>query len=98
MIFPCTKCGACCRRAHLVQPFLWGDCIHGGCIMLSADNLCEVYKSRPLICNIEKSKELLYPDKDMSKHYKDSAEICNRFIKEDGMDEKYLIDMKQFED
>ena len=51
-----------------------------------------------LICNIEKSKELLYPDKDMSKHYKDSAEICNRFIKEDGMDEKYLIDMKQFED
>ena len=66
-------------------------------MMLSADNLCEVYKSRPTICNIDKAKELLYPDKDVSEYYKGNAEICNRFIKEDKMDDKYLIDMKQFE-
>lgn len=97
MIFPCTKCGACCRRAHLIQPFRYGDRIHGGCIMLN-ENTCDIYKDRPLICNIQKMKDLLFPDLTEKEHYKNNAIICNKWIKKDGMDNKYLIDMKQFED
>lgn len=66
--------------------------------MLSKDNLCEVYTSRPVICNIDKSKELVYPDKDVKENYKDTAVLCNKWIQEDEMGEKYLIDLRQFED
>ena len=79
MDFPCTKCGACCRRVR--------------CEML-CDNLCMVYDKRPLICNIDDAVSLLYPDKDINEYYRESAIACNIMIKEDRMDKKYLIDIK----
>ena len=52
-VFPCTRCGACCR--HLGKsPFLSqldrGD---GICRHLDGDtNLCRIYETRPPICRV----------------------------------------------
>jgi Fe-S-cluster containining protein len=43
--FNCNKCGACCRAVN--------------CQFLTKDNLCSIYETRPLICNIEKGYEQL---------------------------------------
>ena len=42
--FNCTKCGLCCKAL--------------GCPHLTKDNLCSIYETRPLICNIEAGYEL----------------------------------------
>ena len=48
--FECSKCGSCCKRVGLViEEFNRGD---GVCKELTQDNLCAIYKDRPLICNI----------------------------------------------
>ena len=55
-----TKCGLCCRNIDKIPEladFHTGD---GVCIHLSDDNLCNIYASRPDICNVEKMYELTY--------------------------------------
>ena len=50
-MFPCTKCGACCRHIAKVLPhYDRGD---GTCLHLTEDNLCAVYEHRPFVCNID---------------------------------------------
>lgn len=94
--FPCTKCGACCRRAKMVKEIIpYKMRTDGSCEMLNNENTCNVYKDRPLICNSEKLKEL-FPDINTKELFKQNALICNKVILEDGMDKKYLIDMNQF--
>lgn len=59
-MFVCTKCGLCCRnidRIPELADFHTGD---GVCIHLSDDNLCNIYLSRPDICNVEKMFQLHY--------------------------------------
>lgn len=50
-MFPCSKCGECCRHISKVLPdYDRGD---GVCINLNKDNLCDIYESRPFICNVD---------------------------------------------
>jgi Fe-S-cluster containining protein len=70
----------------------------GACIYLNDDNTCKVYKNRPEICNVRKMAER------NSKALKISAieyfmmvnRICNKWIKEDKMDDSYLIDIGKY--
>lgn len=65
-MFVCTKCGLCCRNIGEIPEladFHTGD---GVCIHLSDDNLCDIYSTRPDICNVDKMYELYY-NKIMSK-------------------------------
>lgn len=60
MMFECTKCGLCCRNIDKVKElaeFHTGD---GICIHLNSDNLCDIYATRPDICNVEKMYEKKY--------------------------------------
>ena len=95
--FPCTKCGACCRRAHSIGGFLYADHYRGGCIML-INNECNIYNGRPPICSIDEMKEATSPNTTQKAYYKETAEICNIMIRADRMDEAYLVNLKQFED
>ena len=97
MVFPCTKCGACCKRAHLIENFQYVDYKNTGCKKLN-DNKCSIYLNRPFICNMEKVRNLLFSNIKLKEYYKISAIICNKLMQEDKMDESYLIDLKQFED
>lgn len=70
----------------------------GACIYLDEKNLCTVYDQRPILCNIDRmfnlrEKNDLLPIKGMSKldYFKMNAEACNSMIKEDGLDEKFIL-------
>ena len=57
MPFNCTRCGLCCKNAGRIPgfplPLKPGT---NECRYLSADNLCEIYDHRPMICQIDKGR------------------------------------------
>lgn len=60
MIFPCEKCGLCCRHIDLIPQLKEYDQGNGRCIHLMDNNLCSIYDERPDICNVRKMYELAY--------------------------------------
>lgn len=60
MIFPCEKCGLCCKHIDLIPQLKDFDSGDGRCIHLMDNNLCEIYDKRPDICNVRKMYELSY--------------------------------------
>lgn len=75
-MFPCTKCGECCRRA--------------GCAFVK-DNICTVYDKRPLICQIDVSYKFDKLPMSKDEYYRKTADVCNKWIKESNLDKKYLV-------
>ena len=57
MSFICDQCGLCCRMLACVPQLAAFDRGDGVCRHLTENNLCEIYDSRPDICNVEK----MYP-------------------------------------
>lgn len=53
-MFECSKCGLCCKHINLVPELSDFNDGSGKCIHLRDDNLCDIYPSRPDICNTEK--------------------------------------------
>ena len=52
--FPCTKCGACCRRVGLAHETKFLDRGDGVCMHYDAGSKgCSIYDERPEICRIE---------------------------------------------
>ena len=96
-MYPCTKCGCCCKRvglaAKLVEgtefefPFGWDDT--GKCEKLGIDDLCTVYDDRPIICNIDKLMSVLDVNKD--EYYKLNIESCNKMMDDLGVAESKRI-------
>lgn len=66
--FPCTKCGACCRRAreYLLPPGFWHN---GACRFLRGDE-CSIYETRPKICRVKT-------------RFRENAAICNQWMDEE---------------
>jgi len=99
--FPCTGCGACCRRINLAVlfhnvkdkshplyfPHKWDA--HGRCQMLDSDNKCKVYSNRPLICDIKKYAE--YMGHDVKKFFELNISACNKLMDEDGLPLSFRI-------
>lgn len=100
-VFPCTGCGACCRRAkHTVGllnitdpknefyfPYEFNE--DGSCQMLNSDNKCSVYETRPTVCNIDKTISLAGIDRE--KFYEAIIVSCNKAMDEDNMPIEYRI-------
>ena len=42
----CEKCGLCCKKIN--------------CMHLTKDNLCAIYETRPVVCNVEKTYEVYF--------------------------------------
>ena len=63
-MFPCEKCGICCR---LVGQTPWGKQLalpNGVCRWLDQEtNLCRIYEERPIFCNVDKYYEKYYKGK-----------------------------------
>ncbi len=102
--FPCTSCGACCKHIDrsidnaiklseltgnkdIIFPFTHSD---GVCEKL-IDNKCSIYDNRPLLCNVEKMREVLGYSKKY--FYKLNLKVCNELIKEAGLDESFSINL-----
>ena len=83
-MFPCKKCGRCCRR---VGNTLFGKALalpNGVCRHLDeSTNLCRIYEERPLFCNIDKAYEECYKDlMTQQEYYQRNLEICHRLQSE----------------
>jgi Fe-S-cluster containining protein len=82
-MFPCTKCGLCCRNIDTIHELKDFDKGNGICIHLTEDNLCNIYDERPDICNVEKMFERKYK-RLMSKdeYYRLNLEGCKKLQEE----------------
>jgi len=62
MIFPCVRCGLCCRHVKKVPGFDYLDRGDGVCRYLK-NRQCDIYENRPVICNVQTMYDLYYRDK-----------------------------------
>ena len=51
-MFICKKCGLCCINIDKISELSTYDNGDWICIHLTNDNLCDIYNSRPDICNV----------------------------------------------
>ncbi len=80
-MFPCNKCGKCCRnldKSPLYKDMHKGD---GICKYLKG-NLCSIYKDRPLICRIDDAYRAFFKNEMTLEEYyecnKKACEILNK--------------------
>ena len=82
--FPCTSCGACCRRLNLfpkqlIEEYGLKHDNTGRCTNLMEDNKSKIYKDRPQICVVDHKKYNV----DSEFYYKVVANTCNMWMDED---------------
>lgn len=75
-MFPCNKCGACCRnlnRSPLYDEMHNGD---GICRYLKG-NLCSIYQDRPLICRIDDAYRAFFKkEMTLEEYYERNKKAC----------------------
>lgn len=80
-MFPCERCGYCCRRVgevffarHMAKP-------GGVCKYLDeATNLCTIYNERPIFCRVDELYEKNLSDKiSREDFYRINKEVCKKF-------------------
>ncbi|GHS92488.1 hypothetical protein AGMMS50276_00490 [Synergistales bacterium] len=84
MNFPCVQCGICCKKVNTVLGFQHFDDGNGVCCYLE-NNLCSIYKDRPVSCNSEKFYEAFYKDRMTECEFAEKIlRICHDLIVESG--------------
>ena len=62
-MFKCDRCGICCRNIRNIELLAPFDDGTGVCRYLDHENnLCKIYDSRPVICNVDAMYEAFYRD------------------------------------
>lgn len=89
MIFPCTKCGLCCRKTDALRCVGLPIKHDGSCFCLGPDNLCALYELRPSVCRVDDGAKD-HPEGELD-YYRKTAEVCNRWIKEAGLPSIYEV-------
>ena len=98
-LFPCVRCGLCCRNIDKVlqlQDFNDGT---GTCTYLRSDNLCSIYPTRPIWCNVAEAYSDMFRQT-MPEHefFVKNLEICielNRMVGNDDNCIKLSTDLVQ---
>lgn len=80
-MFPCEKCGCCCRnigKAEFAENMALPD---GSCKYLDKkSNLCQIYESRPIFCRVDDFYEkFLSHSMTREEFYKLNKECCKNF-------------------
>lgn len=76
-MFICIKCGICCKNIDKIPELREFDAGDGVCVHLTKDHLCDIYLSRPDICNVDKMFEVKYRNLMTKEQYeKLNAEGC----------------------
>lgn len=81
-MFPCEKCGECCR--NLDKSPLYSDLDRGdGVCRYLAQNLCSIYESRPLKCRIDDCYESFFKEHmTREEYYRLNRAICIKLQKD----------------
>ncbi len=81
MMFPCDKCGECCRNLNLSKVYSGLDRGDGVCRYLDG-NLCSIYQNRPVLCRIDESYEIFFKDfMTKEEFYNVNMRVCNELKK-----------------
>ena len=80
-MFPCEKCGCCCRKVGEVFFAKYLALPDGSCKNLDQNsNLCKIYDQRPIFCRVDEFYDQKYSS-EMSREefYKINKELCKKF-------------------
>jgi Fe-S-cluster containining protein len=105
-MFPCTGCGACCRRIGKLinsvkdkqfEKFSIGELLQQFPHQYNKDGVCEMLHNDG--CKVYEDRPLICRVDDLmiamgqDKHewYKDNINACNEIMEEDGIDKSYRI-------
>ena len=89
MMFPCQKCGMCCRNLQLSLLYHELDRGDGTCKYLNG-NLCSRYDDRPLFCRIDDCYTLIFKDvMSIEQYYKLNLEMCKKLQRKENHKEDY---------
>ena len=81
-MFPCNKCGECCRNLKLSDLYHDLDRGDGVCRYL-VGNLCSIYRSRPRLCRIDESYDSFFKDfMTREEFYRANLRVCSELKKE----------------
>ena len=77
MMFPCVKCGECCRNLQMSELYKELDRGDGVCKFLDG-NLCSIYQTRPLLCRIDESYDYFFKDSmTRDEFYRANLQVCS---------------------
>lgn len=76
----CDQCGLCCRVIGLATS-VFSEAVDldrgdGVCKHLTDDNLCEIYRNRPWMCDIAVVHKKKYSDKTIEQYHEMCVEGC----------------------
>lgn len=91
MSFHCDKCGLCCRALAFVPQLAGFDRGDGVCRHLTVDNLCEIYDTRPDICNVERMYPHFALQISKDEYYSLMAQSC-RLLKQNFRNRQTMTD------
>ena len=82
-MFKCDCCGGCCRNIGKIKFLEFFSMLaddRGVCKFLDEEkNLCKIYKSRPLFCNVDAMYKVFFEDKmTLEEFYKINYEVCEK--------------------
>lgn len=76
-MFPCDKCGECCRNLQMSELYKGLDRGDGVCRYLDG-NLCSIYQTRPLLCRIDESYDYFFKDSmTRDEFYRANLQVCS---------------------
>ncbi|SET84519.1 hypothetical protein SAMN04487771_105214 [[Clostridium] aminophilum] len=81
-MFPCIKCGVCCKNINKIHELKDYDTGNGTCVHLTEDNLCDIYAERPDLCNVEKMFEQFKDKMSKDEYYRLNVEMCKKLQEE----------------
>lgn len=82
-MFPCDKCGGCCRNLDKSEIYSELDRGDGICKYL-VGNLCSIYEKRPLLCRVDECYEkYFYQWMSREDYYRLNIEECKKLIEEE---------------
>jgi len=85
-MFPCTKCGLCCKNLENSEIYASLNRGDGICINFNlATSLCEIYENRPLACRIEASRNIYFPEMEVLQYLEMNINICHQMQKSSGI-------------
>ena len=85
-MFPCDKCGICCRHVGKIVQLKHLALSDGVCRYLDQEsNLCMIYDSRPLHCNVEAYYYKYMKDAmSIDEFYEMNSEYCQKLKNSSG--------------
>ena len=91
-MFPCTKCGICCKNLNEHDLYKEMDRGDGICINLNeSDDLCRIYKDRPLICRIDEMHEAYFKNIKKEDYILSNVMACHKAQIAAGLPAKKVI-------